>query len=114
MPKYIKLKQVTNKGSVISNEYYNLIRDMCQLGLSSKEPVNIKGEAVVPYDFAMAYIIRERERILKETNFGKQRGCCSTVVKGKKDGKSKEYFTWLQRAKPWVKALEFQQQWAPS
>jgi saccharopine dehydrogenase (NAD+, L-lysine-forming) len=39
----------------------------------------------------MAYIIKQREKILKETNFGKQRGCLSIVVKGKKGGKYREY-----------------------
>jgi len=53
--------------------------------------VNVNGRPVVPYDFAMAYIIRERERILKETDFGRQRGCCSVVAAGKKDGKYQEY-----------------------
>ena len=91
MPRYIKTKQVTNKGSVIPNEYYNLTRDLCGLGLASKEPVDVKGVKVTPYDFAMAYIIKQRERILKETHFGKQRGCLSIVVKGKKDGKYREY-----------------------
>lgn len=91
MPRYIKTRQVTNKGSVIPNEYYNLTRDLCGLGLASKEPLDVKGVKVTPYDFAMAFIIKQRERILKETNFGKQRGCLSIVVKGKKDGKYREY-----------------------
>jgi saccharopine dehydrogenase (NAD+, L-lysine forming) len=91
MPRYIKTKQVTNKGSVIPNEYYNLTRDLCGLGLASKEELNVKGVTVTPYDFAMAYIIKQREKILKETNFGKQRGCLSIVVKGKKGGKYREY-----------------------
>jgi saccharopine dehydrogenase (NAD+, L-lysine-forming) len=91
MPKYIKARQVTNKGSVIPNEYYDLTRELCRLGLSSKEPLNVKGVTVTPYDFAMAYIIKQREKILKERKFGKQRGCLSVVVKGKKDGKYREY-----------------------
>jgi len=91
IPRYIKTKQVTNKGSVIPNEYYNLTRDLCGLGLASKEPLDVKGVKIAPYDFAMAYIINQRERILKETNFGKQRGCLSIVVKGKKGGKYREY-----------------------
>jgi saccharopine dehydrogenase (NAD+, L-lysine forming) len=91
MPRYIKTRQVTNKGTVIPNEYYNLTRDLCGLGLASKEPLDVKGVKVTPYDFAMAYILKQRERILKETNFGKQRGCLSIVVKGKKDGKYREY-----------------------
>ena len=91
IPKYIKLNRVTNKGSVVPIEYYNLIGEMCRLGLASKEPVRVKGKIVVPYDFAVAYIIQQRERILKETNFGRQRGCVSVVVKGKHDGKYREY-----------------------
>ncbi|HEY9160708.1 MAG TPA: saccharopine dehydrogenase NADP-binding domain-containing protein [Desulfomonilia bacterium] len=91
MPRYLKVRQVTNKGSVVPNEYYNLTRDLCGLGLYSKEPIDVKGVKLTPYDFAVAYIIKERERIIRETNFGSQKGCASVVVKGKKDGKYKEY-----------------------
>jgi saccharopine dehydrogenase (NAD+, L-lysine forming) len=91
IPNYIKTKRVTNKGSVIPNEYYNLTRDLCGLGLANRDPVMVKGQPVVPAEFAMAFIIRERERILKETAFGTQRGCASVVVKGKKGGVYLEY-----------------------
>ncbi len=91
MPKYIPLKQVTNRGTVLPDEYYTLTKDVCKAGLASREPVMVNGQPVAPYDFAMAYIIRERERILKETDFGQQRGCCSVVATGKKDGKYAEY-----------------------
>lgn len=91
IPRYIKLNQVTNKGTVVPIEYYNLIGEMCRLGLAGKEPIKVKGKDVVPYDFAVAYIIKQRERILKETNFGRQRGCVSVVVKGKKEGVYREY-----------------------
>ena len=91
LPNYIKLKQVTNKGTVLPAEYYDLTRDMCQLGLASTDPVEVDGSQVAPHDFAIAYILRERERILKETGFGQQRGCCSVVVRGLKDGKPEEY-----------------------
>jgi len=91
MPRYIKANRVTNKGTVLPEEYYNLIKDMCRLGLNSKEPVDVKGQQVVPYDFSMAYIIRERDRILEETSFGTQRGCVKIVASGKKDGKPHKY-----------------------
>ena len=91
IPDYISLKQVTNRGIVLPEEYYTLTKDVCKAGMASREPVNVKGQQVIPYDFAVGYIIRERERILKETNFGQQRGCCSVVVKGKKDRKYQEY-----------------------
>lgn len=91
IPKYIPLKQVTNRGTVLPDAYYELTKDVCKAGLASREPVLVKGQPVIPYDFAVAYIIRERERILKETDFGNQRGCCSVVVTGTKDGHYQQY-----------------------
>ena len=91
LPRHIKCRQVTNKGTVLPNEYYNLTMNLARLGFASKEPLNVRGQKVKPYDFAVAYIIKERERILKETNFGSQRGCVSVIIKGKKDGKYSEY-----------------------
>jgi len=91
LPKHIKLRQVTNKGSVLPIEYYDLTRDLCALGLSSKDPLDVKGQKVIPYDFAIAYILKQREKILKETRFGTQRGCCTVIAKGKKGGKYQEY-----------------------
>ena len=91
LPRYIKTRQVTNKGTVLPPEYYDLTRDMCRLGLSGREPVDVGGQSVTPYDFALAYIIREREKILEQTQFGSQRGCCSVVVRGTKDGGACEY-----------------------
>jgi saccharopine dehydrogenase (NAD+, L-lysine-forming) len=91
IPKYIKLKRVTNKGSVLPEEYYNLTRDICGLGLHGKVPVMVKGQSIIPEDFSTAFIIRERERILKETKFGTQRGCVTVIAKGVKGGKKQEY-----------------------
>jgi saccharopine dehydrogenase (NAD+, L-lysine-forming) len=91
LPRYLRVRNVTNKGSVLPNEYYNLTRDLCGLGLSSKETLDVKGKAITPYDFAIAYILKEREKILKKTCFDSPRGCCTVVAKGKKDGKYREY-----------------------
>ena len=91
MPKYIKLNRVTNKGSVLPIEYYELTSELCRMGFASTEPLTVKGKGVTPYDFAVAYIIKERERLLKETGFGPQRGAMSVVVKGSKAGKQQEY-----------------------
>lgn len=91
LPRFIKVNRVTNKGTVLPEEYYELTMNIHRLGLSSKEPLTVKGQTVVPYDFAIAYIIRERERILKKTNFGAQRGCVKIVVSGKKDGKDRKF-----------------------
>ncbi len=91
LPRYLRVKSVTNKGSVLPNEYYNLTRDLCGLGLADREPLDVRGHPVVPYDFAVAYILRERERILRKTGFQGPCGCCSVVATGKKDGKYQEY-----------------------
>ena len=91
LPRHLKVKNVTNKGSVLPIEYYQLTSEVCRLGLASKEPLDVNGNLVVPYDFAVAYLKKERERILTETRFGDQRGAMSVVVKGIKDQKSLEY-----------------------
>jgi saccharopine dehydrogenase (NAD+, L-lysine-forming) len=90
LPRYLKVRQVTNKGSVLPIEYYQLTAELCRLGLSSREPVDVNGRPVTPYDFAVAYVIRERDRILRETDFGSVRGCMSVVVKGRKQGQPRE------------------------
>jgi saccharopine dehydrogenase (NAD+, L-lysine-forming) len=89
LPKYIKdVKRVTNKGTVIPSEYFYLITNLVKLGLTDEEPLNVKGTMITPLDFTISYIIKQRERILKETNFGSQRGCVKIVVKGEKGKKS--------------------------
>ena len=92
IPRYIKLNRVTNKGSVLPEAYYNLTKEMCRLGLSRKEPaLDVRGQKIVPYDFAVAYILEQREKILKEVNFGTQRGSVQVVVKGKSKGRNLTY-----------------------
>jgi saccharopine dehydrogenase (NAD+, L-lysine-forming) len=91
LPRYLKVKQVTNKGSVLPNEYYNLTRDLCGLGLSSTDTIEVKGQAVKPYDFAVSYILKKRDEILQATGFTKPCGCCSVIAKGTKGGKAREY-----------------------
>ncbi len=91
LPRYIKVRNVTNKGSVLPIDYYKLTSEVCRLGLASKEPLEVKGQKVVPYDFAMSFIINERERILKESEFGDQCGAMSIVVSGLKNGEPLEF-----------------------
>jgi saccharopine dehydrogenase (NAD+, L-lysine-forming) len=91
LPRALSLRRVTNKGTVLPSAYYNLIRDLCGLGLDSRESLSVRGSEVIPYDFAIAYILRERERILRETGFGAQRGCTSIVVSGRKEGRRVAY-----------------------
>ena len=91
MPQHIKLKRVTNKGTVLPDQYFQVISDVCRAGLTSRDPLEVKGRPVVPYDFSMAHILRERERILAETWTGPQRGCVKVVVTGTKEGRAHRY-----------------------
>ena len=91
LPKHLKLRRVTNKGTVLPDTYYDLIRDLCHLGMTGREPLDVRGQAVTPYDFAIAFILRERERILKETAFGSQRGCVKVVASGSKGGAAQTF-----------------------
>lgn len=91
IPNYIKTRQVTNKGTVLPEAYYNLTRDLCMLGLANKDPLVVNGSSVTPHDFATAFLIRERDKILKKIQFGSQRGCVTVVAKGRKDGKAHEF-----------------------
>lgn len=91
LPKYIRCKRVTNKGTVLPDEYFQFIIRLVQLGITSEDPIYVKNNLISPRDFIIAYIIKERERILKETNFGEQRGCIKIVVSGKKKAKPHQY-----------------------
>ena len=91
LPNYISCQRVTNKGTVLPEQYFQFIMDLVQLGLTGEEPITVKGVQVAPRDFTIAYIIKERERILEETQFGVQRGCAKIVVSGSKEGKPHQY-----------------------
>ncbi|MDO8123107.1 MAG: saccharopine dehydrogenase NADP-binding domain-containing protein [Candidatus Hermodarchaeota archaeon] len=91
LPDHIKCKRVTNKGTVLPDEYFQFIIKLVQLGVTSEKPIDVKGTPMAPRDFTIAYIIQERERILRKTNFGEQRGCVKTVVSGTKKGKPHQY-----------------------
>lgn len=87
LPSYIKgVKRVTNKGTVLPPEYFKLTLELVKLGLVDNEPINVKGVEISPFDFTIAYIINQRDKILKEIDFGTQKGCVKIVVAGSKDG----------------------------
>lgn len=92
LPRFIKgVKRVTNLGLVLPPAYAELIKGIVRLGLTSEESIEVKGQAVVPLEFAVAYIISERKRLLKEAGIREPMGCLKIVVKGKKKGESGTY-----------------------
>ncbi len=95
LPKFLKvkgLKRVTNKGTVLPPEYYDLTRKIHALGLASKDPIEVNGQRVVPYDFAIAYLIKKRNEFISQYQDKTPRGCVKIVCKGKtKKGKMQTY-----------------------
>jgi saccharopine dehydrogenase (NAD+, L-lysine-forming) len=86
LPKYIPgVKQVTNKGTVLPPEYFRLTSDMVRLGLTEEEPLDVHGSFIRPFDFAIAFLLKQRESILRRTRFGTQRGCVKVRVEGRLD-----------------------------
>jgi saccharopine dehydrogenase (NAD+, L-lysine-forming) len=91
LPNYIKCKRVTNLGCVLPPEYYQLTQDVVRVGIIDEAPIDVGGQYITPRDFAIAYVIKERDRILKETDFGEQRGCLKITLKGVEDGEFRQY-----------------------
>lgn len=100
MPQHIQgVKRVTNKGSVLPEEYYEMTRKIHSAGLHRKENIKVRDISgdlceIRLYDFAITYLIKERERILEKENITEARGSVKVVVKGKKK-KTREDRTYI-------------------
>lgn len=90
LPMFIDdVKRVTNKGTVLPERYYELTRKIHSLGLDSKDPLKVRDidgnwRQIEPYNFAIRYLIKQREKLLDELDFGEPKGCVKIVVKGKR------------------------------
>jgi saccharopine dehydrogenase (NAD+, L-lysine-forming) len=60
----------------------------------------VKGQKISPLEFAVAYILSQRERLMKEAGITEPMGCLKIVVKGRKKGESSTYvFSMSSRGK---------------
>jgi saccharopine dehydrogenase (NAD+, L-lysine-forming) len=92
LPRYLKgVKRVTNLGLVLPPAYAELIKGMVKLGITDEEPMEVQGKKVIPQEFAVAFIITQRERLIKEAGITDPMGCLKIVVKGHKDGDKNTY-----------------------
>jgi saccharopine dehydrogenase (NAD+, L-lysine-forming) len=92
LPKYLKgIKRVTNLGLVLPPAYAELIKGMVRLGITDEKPIDVQGHKVIPLEFAVAHILSQRERLLKEAGLNQPMGCLKIVVKGYKDGGKNTY-----------------------
>jgi len=92
LPRYIKgVRRVTNKGLVLPPGYAELIKNVVKLGLTTDEPLEVQGHLISPLEFAVAFIIKKREEILKKAGLTRPVGCLKIVVSGRKGGKLLKY-----------------------
>jgi len=92
LPHYLKgVKRVTNLGLVLPPAYAELIKGMVRLGITDEEPMEVQGQKVIPLEFAVASILAQRKRLMKETGITEPMGCLKIVVKGHKDGAKNSY-----------------------
>ncbi|MEW6041283.1 MAG: saccharopine dehydrogenase NADP-binding domain-containing protein [Elusimicrobiota bacterium] len=82
LPKYFKVKRVTNLGTVLPPAYAELIKDTVKSGIM-KDGLSIEA--------AVSNIIDGRKKLLKEAGMTEPMGCLKVVVKGKKNSKNETY-----------------------
>jgi saccharopine dehydrogenase (NAD+, L-lysine-forming) len=92
LPKYLKgVKRVTNLGLVLPPAYAELIKGMVRLGITDEKPFEVQGHRIIPLEFAVAFILSQRQRLMEEAGINQPMGCLKIVVKGYKDGGKNAY-----------------------
>lgn len=92
LPRYVKgVRRVTNLGLVLPPAYAELIKGIVKLGMTSEEPIEVNGQKISPLDFAVAFALHQRPKLLKEAGITEPMGSLEIVVKGKKSGKPSTY-----------------------
>jgi saccharopine dehydrogenase (NAD+, L-lysine-forming) len=88
IPRYIKgVKKVVIKGALIPGWVDELIKEQRDTGFLSTEPIEVKGNKVVPYDLTL----RLWDTIPKNRDNGPQSSGLKVIVKGERDGKQVTY-----------------------
>jgi len=83
LPQYLKgVKRVTNLGLVLPPAYAELIKGMVRLGITDEKPIEVQGQKVIPLEFAVAFILSERERLMNEAGIAATRLIYSPCLRG--------------------------------
>lgn len=92
LPRYLKgVRRVTNLGSVLPIDYFHLIMDVIRLGLGSEEKLTVRGQEVSCRQFAVSFVLAQREKLLKKAGMQGPLGCLKVQVRGSKDGQPHTY-----------------------
>ncbi|WP_202318685.1 saccharopine dehydrogenase family protein [Archaeoglobus neptunius] len=92
LPRYIKVKRVTNLGLVLPPEYAELIKTLVRIGMTSSPSLKIGDVEVDPLEFAVAFILHKRGELLKKAGLTEPVGCVTVAARGKKNGKTVRYY----------------------
>jgi saccharopine dehydrogenase (NAD+, L-lysine-forming) len=87
IPRWVKTKRVTFKYG-LGDQFIGVLKTLHMLGLDNKEKIKVKDVEVAPRDVVAACLPDPAH--LGDRMFGKT--CAGTWVKGRKNGKSKEYY----------------------
>jgi len=88
IPRYIKgVKKVIIKGALIPSWVDELIKEQKDTGFLNTEPVDLKGNKVVPYDLTL----KLWQKIPENRDNGPQSSGLKVIVKGERDGKRVTY-----------------------
>jgi saccharopine dehydrogenase (NAD+, L-lysine-forming) len=92
LPKYLKgVRRVTNLGTVLPTDYFNMTMEMMRLGLGSEMAVPVQGSQVIPRQFAVSFILAKRDGFLKRAGISGPLGCLKVKVTGRRDGETHTY-----------------------
>ncbi len=92
IPKYLHgVKNVANLGVALPLSYFRLIMELVKLGLCSEEPLAVEGMEVIPRDFAVAFVLAQRPRLMAEAGISGPLGCLRVQVQGRKNGETHTY-----------------------
>ncbi len=87
LPRYLTgVRRVTNLGCVLPVPYFQLTMELIRLGFGSAEPLVVKGREVIPRDFAVSFLLAQRERLLSEGRIAGPLGCLKVKVQGRQNG----------------------------
>jgi saccharopine dehydrogenase (NAD+, L-lysine-forming) len=88
IPRYIKdVKKVIIKGALIPLWVDKLIKEQKATGLLNKEPIEVKGAKIVPYDLTL----KLWDKIPQERDNGPEASGLKVIVKGEREGKKVTY-----------------------
>lgn len=92
LPAYLKVKdRVTNLGTVLPPAYAELIKGVVRIGLTSEKPIAVGSQAISPLEFAVSFLIAQRDKLLRAAGITEPMGCLKIVVKGIKGGRRQTY-----------------------